>query len=105
MANLASGILLWCAIIGMALWYRPKTKDSLKICGIGLFMGLLSVLMRDGITGLQMVEHMMQLFVLAACFMRLRQEKRQREVRKAARRARVRQMQLQKREKAPGICA
>ena len=72
---------------------------------IGLFMGLLSVLMRDGITGLQMVEHMMQLFVLAACFIQMRQEKRQREARKAARRARVRQMQLQKREKAPGICA
>lgn len=78
MGNLISGILLLCAIIGMFFGYRPKRKDSLKICGIGIFMALLSIMMDDGIVSLQVVQHLMQFFVLSSCFLQLRQEKKQR---------------------------
>ena len=85
MLNLISGILLLCGITGLALWYRPKEKDSLLICGIGLFMGFLSLLMSDGLLSLQAVEQAMQALVLGMCFCQLRREKRQRKARAAIR--------------------
>lgn len=92
MLNLISGILLLCGVIGLALWYRPKERDSLLICGIGLFMGLLSVIMSDGILSLQAVEQAMQALVLGMCFCQLRREKRQRKARAAMRRKVVRRL-------------
>lgn len=89
MLNLISGILLLCGITGLALWYRPKEKDSLLICGIGLFMGFLSLLMSDGLLSLQAVEQAMQALVLGMCFCQLRREKRQRKARAAIRRKTV----------------
>lgn len=89
MLNLISGILLLCGITGLALWYRPKEKDSLLICGIGLFMGFLSLLMSDGLLSLQVVEQAMQALVLGMCFCQLRREKRQRKARAAIRRKAV----------------
>ena len=83
MLNLISGILLLCAVSGLAWWYRPKEKDSLLICGIGLFMGFLSLLMTDGLFPLQAVEQAMQALVLGMCFCQLRREKRQRKERAA----------------------
>lgn len=83
MLNLISGILLLCAVLGLAWWYRPKERDSLLICGIGLFMGFLSLLMSDGLFSLQAVEQAMQALVLGMCFCQLRREKRQRKGRAA----------------------
>ena len=105
MGNLISGILLLCAIIGMFFWYRPKRKDSLKICGIGHFMALLSIMMDDGIVSLQVVQHLMQFFVLSSCFLQLRQEKKQRKIRKVVHRERVRQVHLQEEKKTSRFCA
>lgn len=86
MLNLISGILLLCAVSGLAWWYRPKERDSLLICGIGLFMGFLSLLMSNGLFSLQIIEQGMQVLVLGMCFCQLRREKRQRKGRVAVRR-------------------
>lgn len=105
MGNLYSGIVLLLATIGMVFWFKPKSKDSLKICGVGLFMGLLSIMMSDGITGLQIVEHLMQAFVLGCCFIQLRQEKKQRAARKTSRKIPIRQVQPNEKGKTRKICA
>lgn len=91
MLNLVSGALLLCAVIGLIWRYKPKERDSRLICGIGLFMGGLSVLMSDGLLPWQAVEHSMQALVLGMCFYQLRRESRQRKAqaalhRKAAKR-------------------
>ena len=86
MINLVSGLVLVAAVVAMALKYRPVARDSLLVCGIGL----LSLVMSDGLLELQMVEQAMQLVVLGCCFVQLRKEaalrKKQRAMRKRAQR-------------------
>ena len=84
MINLVSGLVLVAAVVAMALKYRPVARDSLLVCGIGLLMGVLSLVMSDGLLELQMVEQAMQLVVLCCCFVQLR--KKQRAMRKRAQR-------------------
>ena len=90
MMNLVSGLVLMAAVVAMALKYRPVARDSLLVCGIGLLMGVLSLVRSDGLLELQMVEQAMQLVVLGCCFVQLRKEaalrKKQRAMRKRAQR-------------------
>ncbi len=104
MLNLVSGVGMLCVVCGLALRYRPREKDSLMICGIGLFMGLLSLLMSDGLPLLQGVEHGMQLAVLGCCFFQLRRERRVRRARAAAR-SRMRRQHAAQKEADHKACA
>lgn len=92
MLNLISGVLLLCGVLGLAWRYRPKERDSLLICGIGLFMGFLSLLMSDGWLPLQAVEQGMQALVLGMCFCQLRRESRERKARAAMTRKAARKL-------------
>ena len=78
--NWISGIIMLCGVAGMAFWFRPRERDSLLLCGIGLFMGVLSLLMSDGLLPLQAVEQGMQAVILGLCFVQLRREKKARSV-------------------------
>lgn len=106
--NLISGIGMFCVVCGLALKYRPRERDSLMICGIGLFMGLLSLLMSDGLLLLQGVEHGMQVAVLGCCFFQLRRESRVRRARARARaeaRLRMRRMHASQKKAEKKACA
>lgn len=102
--NLISGIGMFCVVCGLALKYRPRERDSLMICGIGLFMGLLSLLMNDGLLLLQGVEHGMQAAVLGCCFFQLRRESRVRRARAEAR-LRMRRMHASQKKAEKKACA
>ena len=80
--NWISGIIMLCGVAGMAFWFRPKERDSLLLCGIGLLMGVLSLLMSDGLLPLQAVEQGMQAVILGLCFVQLRREKKARSARR-----------------------
>ena len=80
--NWISGIIMLCGVAGMTFWFRPKERDSLLLCGIGLFIGVLSLLMSDGLLPLQAVEQGMQAVILGLCFVQLRREKKARSARR-----------------------
>ncbi len=91
MLNLIGGSIMLAAVLLLALWYRPKERDSLLICGIGLFMALLSLLAVDGFVSLQAAGQGLQAVVLCCCFLQLRRERQQRRARAVARRVRQKQ--------------
>ena len=42
--NWISGIIMLCGVAGMAFWFRPRERDSLLLCGIGLILFVPAIL-------------------------------------------------------------
>ena len=56
--------------------YRPRSKESRQICLLSSLMGLMSLILTDGVLILQLAQVMMQVVMLSCCFLRLRGERK-----------------------------
>lgn len=70
---------LLLAAVAVAFWKeRPKTKESLRICGICVLMAVMGLIVSGGAPAFQAVQALMQAAAFACCVLRLRGERKDR---------------------------
>ena len=64
---------LLLAAVAVVFWKeRPKTKESLRICGICVLMAVMGLIVSGGTPAFQAVQALMQAAAFACCVLRLR---------------------------------
>lgn len=80
--NFFMGCLVLVSTAVLFFQYRPRSVQSREICLLSWIVGLISLVLSDGVLILQLVQSMMQLGILSCCFIRLRGERKYLERRK-----------------------